>query len=155
MWNAFWRWYERNYALNLTVALGLFILQILHLVWLTGDVVWERLFAVPLFGLTGAHELFMVAVDYTEIPALISVSLIYINELRKGFSAAALVYLFFLNLQWLHLFWITDEFVVGALSAPGATVLPVWLAWIAIVIDYLEIPVMYDTSRRFLRALKR
>lgn len=33
--------------------------------------------------------------------------------------------------------------------------LPVWLAWIAIFIDYLELPVIYDTIKEFIKALKQ
>ncbi len=152
MWHTFWLWYERTYALQVGVALGLFLLQLLHLLWLTGDVVWARLFGEELLHLHGVSETAIALVDYTEIPALISVSLIYINELRKKWSGKEALYLFFLNTQWVHLFWITDEFVVTAFNGAG-TVLPLWLAWVAIGIDYLEVPVMYDTTRRFIRTV--
>lgn len=153
MWSAFWRWYEQTYVLNVTIALGLFLLQIVHLIWLFGAVVWARLFGVPLFELTGIWETLIILVDYTEIPALLSVSLIYINELRKAWNWTSVMYLVFLNTQWLHLFWITDEFVVLTFNGAG-TVLPLWLAWVAIGIDYLEVPVMVDTVRKFARALR-
>jgi hypothetical protein len=32
--------------------------------------------------------------------------------------------------------------------------LPIWLAWIAIGIDYLELPVIYDTLRKFLVSIR-
>lgn len=161
MWGIFWAWYERHYALNISLAFGLFVLQIIHLVWLTGDVVWARLFGFELFGITGIWELVIVFVDYTEIPAIISVSLVYINELRRSTALTAsrrwfntnTLFLILLNSQWLHIFWITDEFVIDVFSDPGLTALPVWLAWIAILIDYLEIPVMVNTGRRFWRAV--
>lgn len=153
MWNTFWAWYERTYVLNISVALGLFALQLIHLVWLTLDVVWPRLFGYELLHLHGGPRLLIALVDYTEIPALISISLVYTNELRKAWSFKSVLYLVFLNSQWLHLFWITDEFVVDAFSAAGATILHMWLAWVATLIDYLELPVMYDTARKFLRAL--
>jgi hypothetical protein len=153
MLEKFWAWYERTYVLNLTIAFGLFLLQMVHLVWLTGDVVWARLFGEEIFHLHGGPELLIALVDYTEIPAIISVSLVYINELRKAWSASSLLYLIFLNSQWLHLFWITDEFVVDAFSATGTTVLPLWLAWVAILIDYLEVPVMLDTAKKFFKTL--
>lgn len=89
----------------------------------------------------------IVFVDYTEVPALLSVSLVYLHELRGGFSWRPAVYLAFLNSQWLHIFWITDEFVVSS-GSPQVTVLPPWLAYVAILIDYLELPVMWDTVRR-------
>lgn len=153
MWQAFWGWYERTYTLNITIALGLFLLQIVHLIWLFGAVVWNELFGVPLFEFTGVWRALIVLVDYTEIPALLSVSLIYINELRQGWSGKSALYLLFLNTQWLHLFWITDEFVVLTFNSAG-TVLPFWLAWLAIGIDYLEVPVMIDTLKKFARAVR-
>ena len=71
----FWRWYERTYVLNISIALGLFLLQIIHLIWLFGQVVWAKLFGVPLFELSGVWHWLIIAVDYTEIPALVSVAL--------------------------------------------------------------------------------
>jgi hypothetical protein len=123
-----------------------------HLIWLTVDVVWLRLFGTQLIVLTEWFEWLIVLVDYTEIPALISVSLIYIHELRTSFSWKKILYLFFLNIQLLHMFWITDEFVVATLAS-SAPLMPAWLAWIAILIDYLELPVMWDTVLRFSKAL--
>jgi len=59
-------------------------------------------------------------------------------------------------LPGLHLFWITDEFVIEQFARMGerATLLPLWLAWLAIAIDYLELPVIYDTIRNFSKSLK-
>lgn len=151
MWKSFWEWYERTYTLNVSIALGLFLIQIVHLVWLFGSVVWARVFGTPLFEFAGLWQAVIVLVDYTEIPALLSVSLIYIDELRKGWDGKSALYLVFLNTQLLHIFWITDEFVVTAFNS-GGTVLPVWLAWVAIGIDYLEVPVMFDTFKKFFQA---
>ena len=94
--------------------------------------------------------------DYTEIPALITTGLIYVNELRKGYRLSSLIYLLLLATQILHIFCITDEFIMDSfVQVARQTVLPVWLAWVAILIDYLEVPVMIDTSRRLMAALKR
>lgn len=153
MWRAFWGWYERTYTLNITIALGLFLLQIGHLLWLFGAVVWAKVFGAPLFEFSGIWETLIILVDYTEIPALLSVSLIYVNELRKGWNWTSVMYLVFLNTQWLHLFWITDEFVILTFNGAG-TVLPLWLAWVAIGIDYLEVPVMLDTIKKFMKSLR-
>ena len=153
MWQIFWDWYERTYTLNISIALGLFLIQIIHLIWLFGEVVWQKAFGVPLFVFTGYWEILIVLVDYTEIPALVSVSLVYINELRSGWNWKSFLYLVFLNTQFLHIFWITDEFVVTAFNSMG-TVLPLWVAWVAIGIDYLEVPVMVDTLKKFLRAMR-
>ena len=150
--NQFWSWYEDNLHLNIGIAAGLFIWQLVHLFWLTTDVVFERLFSFALLNLSGFWEYAIIAVDYTEIPALIAVSLIYINELRAGRDAKkSVLFLILLNSQWLHLFWITDEFVISQFRGIAETLLPLWLAWTAIAIDYLELPVMYDTIKKFFK----
>ncbi len=151
--SSFWSWYERTYTLNITIAFVLFLLQIIHLFWLGGEVVAGDVLGSPLFSLKGLWETIIVLVDYTEIPALLSVSLIYINELRKGWDGKSFLYLVFLNSQWLHIFWITDEFVETSFNNEG-TILPFWLAFVAIGIDYLELPVMYDTSKKVVKALR-
>ncbi len=155
LWRNFFDWYERNYLINITVAAGLFLLQLIHLYWLTVDVVFMRLFDVSYFNPDGLVYYFILLVDYTEIPALISVSLVYINDLRKGFAWKPVIFLIFLNSQWLHIFWITDEFVVNEFTGEAAvSSLPAWAAWFAIMIDYLELPVIYDTMRKFFVAMR-
>lgn len=150
---SFWSWYERNYALNVGVAAVLFAVQLVHLVWLTGDPLAERLSGAPLLELDGPFQWLIVLVDYTETPALVSVSLVYLHALHAtGLALRPVLYLLFLNSQWLHIFWITDEFVVGTGGA-GAGSLPAWLAYVAILIDYLELPVMVDTSKRLVIAV--
>lgn len=155
-WGAFWAWYERHYRLNLTISFGLFLLQLVHLFWLTTNVVLFRLLGQPFLEFKGIWEYLIIAVDYTEIPALLSVSLIYIHALRRRFEWKSVLYLVFLNSQWLHLFWITDEFVLHTfLGQPHeGTILPTWLAWVAICIDYLELPVIADTFRKVSRSLR-
>lgn len=155
LWQRFFEWYERNYTINVTVAAGLFLLQLVHLYWLTTDVVFMRLFEESLFNPKGIFYGLILVVDYTEIPALLGVSLIYVNELRKGFGWKPLLFLIFLNSQWLHIFWITDEFVVNEFTGEAAvSSLPAWLAWAAILIDYLELPVIYDTMKKLLVAVR-
>lgn len=154
MLKRFWNWYKRNYTLNVGIAAGLFVIQIIHLLWLTGEVAWLRAFGETLFEFEGVWKHIIVLVDYTEIPAIISTSLVYINDVREKSGVRPWLYLFLINSQWLHIFWITDEFVVTAFSALGATVLPLWLAWIAILIDYLELPVIYETIKKFVVSLR-
>lgn len=154
MWQKFWAWYERAYTLNISIALGLFLIQICHLIWLFGEVVWAKAFGVPLFAFNGFWQWIIILVDYTEIPALISVSLIYINELRGKWTTKNILYLGFLNIQWVHLFWITDEFVVASLTGSVPVMLPLWLAWVAIAIDYLEVPVMLDVLKKFVHSVR-
>jgi hypothetical protein len=155
MWRAFWAWYERHYRLNVTVAAVLFALQLVHLYWLAADVIALRLVDESYWSPSAAVQYVILVIDYTEIPALVSVSLVYVNELRKGNWQRPLLFLLLLNSQWLHIFWITDEFVVNEIAGqPDTTSLPAWLAWVAILIDYLELPVIYDTFRRMIRALR-
>lgn len=150
----FWKWYERNYTLNAGIAAFLFLIQIVHLIWLLGEVIWFKLTGTSLFVFTGVWKSIIVLVDYTEIPAIITTSFVYINDIRtKSNVGKAWLFLFFINSQWLHLFWITDEFVVDAFYGAG-TILPVWLAWIAILIDYLELPVVYETIKKFIQSVK-
>ncbi|CAA9564078.1 MAG: hypothetical protein AVDCRST_MAG73-3999 [uncultured Thermomicrobiales bacterium] len=154
----FWAWYERHYTLNVAIAVGLFLLQLVHLYWLSADVVALRLTGESYFRLEGVLRVLILLVDYTEIPALVATSLVYLNELRRnGLRAQPILFLLFLNSQWLHLFWITDEFVVGQFGAgdgQDGSGIPAWLAWVAIGIDYLELPVIVDTVRKLVAALR-
>jgi hypothetical protein len=154
LWSGFWAWYERNYVLNVALASLLFLLQIAHLTWLGADPIATRLTDHSLFSLDGLLQYLIWFADYSEIPALVVVSLVYVNELRRGFSWKALLFLVFLNSQWLHIFWITDEYVAAELGGGSASALPGWLAWVAILIDYLELPVIYDTLKRLTLALR-
>ncbi len=149
MLNKFWSWYESHLTFHTTLAASLFALQLIHLYWLTTHVVTFRLFGLNLFSPPPFWELMIILVDYTEIPALITVSLVYINNQRKKRSFKNLLYLSFLNIQFLHIFWITDEFVIDTFTrTTSATVFPSWLAWIAIFIDYLELPVIFETVKK-------
>src|SRR3989344_4568582 len=97
MLKIFWAWYERHYALAVGVALALFLLQVVHLVWLLVEVIWTKLSGAPLFMFGDAGNILVALVDYTEIPAIIGVSLVYINELRRGWNGRSALYLFILN----------------------------------------------------------
>jgi hypothetical protein len=93
--------------------------------------------------------------DYTEIPAIISSSILYIHFLRQKFSYKHVWYLLFINIQWLHIFWITDEVVIETFTkGVGLFIWPATIAWIAIGIDYLELPVIYDTVKRTIIEIK-
>lgn len=151
----FWDWYERHYVLNLTLTTALFTLQLVHLYWLTMHVVFLRLTGESYLTLTPFWQYLIVIIDYTEIPALLSTTVLYTYELRQRFSWRFVWFLCSLNIQWLHLFWITDEFVISQFAGAPThqpILLPMWLAWIAIVIDYLELPVIADTVVRLVRA---
>jgi hypothetical protein len=152
----FWAWYERHYALTLGITTFLFALQVVHLFWLATHVIALRLFGESYFYTTPFIQSVIILVDYTEVPALISTTFIYLFDLRKKFSWKAVLFLIFLNSQWLHLFWITDEFVVDQFSGRApSTILPAWLAWVAILIDYLEVPVIVDTFIKLGKTLRK
>lgn len=156
MLQRFWQWYERHYVLNLTLTTFLFALQLVHLYWLSTHVVALRLVGESWFTPTTLWQYVIILVDYTEIPALITTSILYLYELRQHLSWRPVLFLVLLNIQWLHLFWITDEFVVSRLlgfPTHETIILPLWLAWIALFIDYLELPVMVDTIVRLARAI--
>ncbi len=146
-------WYNRNYQFHLWFATVLFLLQLIHLIWLTCNVVLFRLFGVTL--IPQQLDWLIGIVDYTEIPALISVSFLYLNEVFLGKATRKTwLYLLLLNSQWFHLFWITDEVVVENFTGHALVTIPSWLAWIGILIDYLELPVMLDTVLKTLHLKK-
>lgn len=154
--DSFFKWYNEHYLFALTATTFLFLLQAFHLYWLFTDVVLVRLTGESYFVFPPFWGTLSTVLDYTEIPALISTSLVYINELRKNnFSWRPVGYLILINIQWLHLFWITDEVVVEQFS--GQKVLFHWnfiVAWIAILIDYAELPVMWDTLKKTVTEFK-
>ncbi len=143
----FWNWYNKYYKTNLRLATVLFALQLVHLLWMTTNVVFFRLWGISLF--PKFLEPALALVDYLEIPALIFVTLVYVNDiLKKEKTAKAWWYIVFLNTQWIHLFWITDEIILANFMGTAPILIPAWLSWIAILIDYLELPVMYDTIKK-------
>lgn len=147
----FWAWYQRHYLAVLVLTTAVFLLQLFHLYWLFTDVVLQRITGhsyYPSGAVARALGLSSLAADYLEIPTLLSASLLYVNELRKRFSWGALGLLILLNTQWAHILWITDEVVVETFNH---TTLFQWnaaVAWVAILIDFLEVPVILDTLRR-------
>lgn len=147
-------WYKRHYTFHTGLASFLFAWQLVHLYWLTTDVVFYKLFGLSLFKLTGLWQHLIVIVDYTEIPALVLTSFLYIHGLATKFTLKDILFLAMLNSQWLHLFWITDEFILEQFRG-AKVILPIWVVWTAILIDYLELPVIYDTLKKFFVSLKR
>ncbi|GIW05709.1 MAG: hypothetical protein KatS3mg060_0514 [Dehalococcoidia bacterium] len=143
---AFWEWYNRHYLANLIVSSGIFLLQIIHLYWLTGYVV-EKLFGWHILVIPESSPLYAIP-DYLEFPTLISVSLLYINQLRIRLHWRPLLYLILLNTQYIHIFWVTDELVVKTFAEQSLFTWTSWVAWVAIAIDYLEVPVIIDTLRQ-------
>lgn len=151
----FFAWYERNKEANLYVATVIFAWQIVHLVWLTLDVVWLRLSGEALWQVGHIGSILIAVADYAEIPAIILATVLYATELKKSFSWKNVWFIVLINSQWLHLFWITDEVVVAQFTGASLVVLPVWLSWLGIAIDYLELPVIYDTIKKSILSLRK
>lgn len=156
MFNRFWDWYQKHYKLNLAVTAFLFALQLFHLYWLFTDVILVKLMGHSYFGLSNAWGVISTFIDYSEIPALISTNILYFHLIRQKFSYKYLWFLISLNIQWLHLFWITDEIVVEKFA--NEVQLFHWsnfVAWVAILIDYLEVPVILDTTKKLVNEIKK
>jgi hypothetical protein len=139
----FWTKYE---SLNLKITFILISLQILHLYWLTADVVLQRIAGESYLGLPRILLPLFIIVDYVEIPALVSGITFYLFSIfkRRSHSRKNVVFLLLLAIQVVHIFWITDEIVYESLLDNDLVIFPVYAAWTAILIDYLEIPVMVD-----------
>ena len=139
----FWTKYEN---LNLKIAFILISLQVLHLYWLTVDVVLQRIVSQSYLGLPGVLLPLFILIDYIEIPALVSGITFYLFSIFKheADSRKNLIFLILLAIQVIHIFWITDEIVYESLLEDDLVKFPVYLSWIAIIIDYLEIPIMID-----------
>lgn len=70
-------------------------------------------------------NILIALVDYTEIPALITATLLYFGQFYTQFNWKSLWFLILINSQWPHLLWITDEFVVNRFSEAGHVIFPV------------------------------
>ena len=147
----FWRRYEN---LSLKIAFVLISLQLIHLYWLTADVVIQRITGQSMLGVPHGSPLFIffIIIDYIEIPALVAGLTYYalsIYKHEKGSAKNALL-LSMLAIQVFHIFWITDAVVYNSFfgSPSSAVEIPYYAAWVAILIDYLELPVIADLFYR-------
>jgi hypothetical protein len=143
----FWHRYEN---VNLKIAFVLISLQLVHLYWLTADVVIQRITGESILVVPQGSPLFIffIIIDYIEIPALVAGLTYYalsIYKHEKGSAKNALL-LAMLAIQVFHIFWITDEIVYDTFfgSSSSAVEIPYYAAWVAILIDYLELPVIAD-----------
>ncbi len=153
----FWIWYEKKYHIIAPLTAILFLLQLVHLYWMTTNVVFFRLFGHSFWDPSAFWNTVIALVDYTEIPAIISTSILYIHQYQTGEKAKRwrnILFLCLINSQWIHLFWITDEVIHEQLTGAVAIALPAWLSWLAISIDYLEIPVMIDSAKKAVKSLR-
>jgi uncharacterized membrane protein YqhA len=60
-----------------------------------------------------------------------------------------------LVVQVIHIYWITDDVVAKTFFQSRLLTLPVYVAWIAILIDYLELPVIADLFYKIIKGEKR
>lgn len=149
---SFWNKYEN---LNLKIAFFLIALQVVHLYWLTTDVVLNRIFGESFFILPQEQfspETFLpfIVIDYLEVPALFAGITYYLFNIYRdrGNRRNNIIFLAMLASQVFHIFWITDEIVYGILFNTTLVAIPPLLAWVAILIDYLELPVIFDLFKR-------
>lgn len=154
MFQRFWVWYQKYYKVNLAVTVFLFALQLFHLYWMFTDIVLFKLTGQSYFGLTKIWGMLSTFIDYSEIPALISTNILYIHLIRQKFAYKYVWFLFSINIQLLHIFWITDEVVIQTFSRHEWFHWAAGLAWIAILVDYLEVPVIWDTAKRLVKEIK-
>jgi hypothetical protein len=155
MLSKFWKFLEDNKTFHSGLTAALFLTQIVHLFWLFTHVILVKLTGYSPIEYSAFFNTLLALADYTEIPALISASLLYARELKSVFNQKSFWFLLLVNSQWLHLFWITDEVVFEQFTGSPALMLPVWLSWFAIAVDYFELPVIFDTSIQFIKGLRR
>ncbi|OGI64963.1 hypothetical protein A3A95_02315 [Candidatus Nomurabacteria bacterium RIFCSPLOWO2_01_FULL_39_18] len=157
MLNTFWKWYKDKYRVIAPLTALLFLLQLVHLYWMTTNVVFSKTFGHSLWDPSSFWDTVIALVDYTEIPAIVTSSIFYIYQYMqdKSLEWRSILFLFFINSQWLHLFWITDEVIYAQFTGTALVAIPVWLSWIAISIDYLELPVIYDTIKKAIKSLRK
>lgn len=149
----FINFYHRYENLNLKITFFLISLQVIHLYWLTTDVVLQKIYGVSFFLVPKIFLPFFVIIDYIEIPALLSGIIFYAYNIRSGKEASKRSYLFIglLTIQVFHIFWITDDVVYASFFESSFVNIPPVLVWVAILIDYLELPVMADLLYRIIR----
>jgi hypothetical protein len=140
--------YLRYQNINLKISFILISLQLLHLYWLTTDVVIYRLTGTDYFGDLSDFLLLFIIIDYIEIPAIIY------DKKEKERRIKNTILLILLAIQSIHIFWITDDVVYTTFVGTDLIYMPEYFAWIAILIDYLELPVIYDLLKRIIKKEK-
>ena len=153
----FINFYRRYENLNLKITFILISLQVIHLYWLTSDVVLQKIFGESYFLVPKTFLPLFVIIDYIEIPALVSGIIFYAYNIRFSKEETKRSYLFLalLVVQIFHIFWITDDVVYASFFESSFVEIPPILAWIAILIDYLELPVMADLLYKIIRGEKK
>lgn len=156
-WKRVARFYEGYEGLGLKFTFFIISLQIIHLYWLTTTVVIKRLFAENFFAFPQVPTLLFVFIDYIEIPALFTGMVFYALQIhgRGGKVWKNWLFLSLLAVQVFHIFWITDDVVYRTLFNTVAIQIPALVAWVAIFVDYLELPVMADLFAKIIRKQKK
>jgi hypothetical protein len=127
--------YAKYECVGLKVTFVLIALQVIHLFWLSNYVI----FGTSLYTQYIPNFVF-ASIDYIEIPALFSGIIFYSMSLYLYKKKTSMIFISVLFIQFIHLYWITDEFIVQSFTMHNAVI----LTWVAILIDYAEIPVMVD-----------
>ena len=132
----------KNFLIKISFIL--MSLQIIHLVWLTCNV------TLPMFNFNdlifSEGSFLFVSIDYLEIPSLIITCTSYLFIIfRERHKPKNILYFSMLALQFLHIFWITDEFIVNYLYD-----LPIYLLVFVVFIDYSELFILLDLGKRLL-----
>ena len=154
MYKKFINFYLQYQNLNLKISFLLISLQLLHLYWLTTDVVLYRITGTDYFVEASGFVLLFIIIDYIEIPALVSGIIYYFFNLiynKKEKRIKDTIFLILLAIQSIHIFWITDDIVYSTFVGADLIEMPEYLVWIAILIDYLELPVIYDLLKRIIK----
>ena len=113
--------------------------QIIHLIWLTYVAtipyfLFQEIWYIP-------ENFLFAAIDYLEIPALTLTSLYYfVNLSKKNILLLTAIFL-----QFIHIAWITDTFILENAHDIGFAI------YIVILIDYSEIPVIIDFIKKSLK----
>ena len=154
MYKKFINFYLQYQNLNLKISFLLISLQLLHLYWLTTDAVLYRITGTDYFVEASGFVLLFIIIDYIEIPALVSGIIYYFFNLiynKKEKRIKDTIFLILLAIQSIHIFWITDDIVYSTFVGDDLIEIPDYLVWIAILIDYLELPVIYDLLKRIIK----
>jgi hypothetical protein len=152
----FVNFYHRYENLGLKITFVLISLQLIHLYWLTSDVVLQKIFGESFFIVPRVFLPLFVVIDYIEIPALVSGMIFYAYNIHSDKDTKrSYIFLGFLVVQVFHIFWITDDVVYDSFFKSSFLEIPPVLAWIAILIDYLEIPVIADLLFKIIRKEKK
>jgi hypothetical protein len=104
----FWTKYEN---VNLKITCILISIQLLHLYWLTTDVVLHRITGQSYLGLPPDLLPLFIVVDCIEVPASVSGITLYLFSIlkHKAHFRKNIIFLILLAIQIIHIFWITDE----------------------------------------------